>query len=195
MDKFTKYSERISTIESFIYDARRSNKFIPCKGIFQSDGKGFIDTIKNHEHWSDSKKIAAIAIARTTVFGVGDSLTVFPPEPELIMQFWDQAVDVLNGEATLFIDLCDINKCVNDERERDRRKARLMEDHSYMGDAPRLLRPSIAGTQMEGPRRIGGVFPHKILNCTNNAVYYEYLPYIYWWDPVSTDLTYHRGMF
>lgn len=195
MDKSTKYSERISIIESFIYDARRHGKFIPCKCIFQFDGKGFIDGIKNRENWSDSKKIAAIAIARATVFGLGDSLTFLPPDPELIMQFWNQAVDVLNGEATLFIDLCDINKCANDERERDRRKARLLGNSSYMNDAPHRVYPSHAGLPIAGPRRIGGVFPHKILNCTNNSTYYEYYPYIYWWDPVSTDASYHRGMF
>ena len=179
MDRHTGYSEKMLTIGTILRKFENGEKFFPGKSILEFDGKTFIDKVKNHKDWSDAQKIAAIAVAKATVFGTGGSMTVMPFEPELIVQFWDEAYDVLKGDATLLIDLCDIDECSLIAARRDRA-------------APRYLGSSVSPYGRPGPASVlpwrgsnhkNELLPHKMLNCTTNEVYHEYRPYIYWWNP------------
>ena len=76
MDRHTGYSEKMLTIGTILRKFENGEKFFPGKSILEFDGKTFIDKVKNHKDWSDAQKIAAIAVAKATVFGTGGSMTV-----------------------------------------------------------------------------------------------------------------------
>lgn len=175
MDRNTGYPEKMVAIGTILRKFKNGEKFIPDKSILEFDGKTFINRVKNHENWSDSQKIAAIAVAKASVFGLGSGMTVMPPDPELIEQFWDEAYDVLRGNATLLIDLCDIDECSLIATRHDRTAPRYRSLIISPDGSPSV--------PQRGYYNAGKLLLHKMLNCTTNEVYHEYRPYIYWWDP------------
>ena len=145
--------------------------------IDKGEGMEMLNDITQCDLLEYNDKIALITIIRVASFDFemtyGWNICI-PSEMQVIAQFWDEAVGVLNGDATLVIDICN-------ETSRDYYSG----NHCY--DFPPRRRSD--GTPIRPWRRTerdpytGEAYEHRMLNCTTNVVYKEHRPYVLWWEP------------
>lgn len=173
----TDRATRFAHIDYVLRGIKNGDKFSPTKYIHAFDGKGFLEAVRTEKQWLDNDKVAFVAVVRASIFGRA-GITA-PSNVNVIIQFWDEAVDILNGDATLVIDICN-------ETSRD-----YYSDDRCYGFPPRRrsdgtpIRPwrRTERDSMDRNPYTGEAYEHKMLNCTTNAVYKEHRPYVLWWEP------------
>lgn len=113
--------ERRNNVVNTVLGKFASKKLKPLactfvKYFLKGEGSKMLDTIISSNEIAHDEKIAIVAILRASVFDFSlvNHWNTAPASVDDITQFWDEAVDIVDGKSTLYLDIVETRYRKND---------------------------------------------------------------------------------